>query len=623
MSKSPDKVIQVFCSELCQSSSCGSEEINLINYKVHGLEPNVTIGYDSFVDDPQNLPDRVLDLLQIAAMVFCADRMVRRGERDSISNKSWARSFRFHISVLDFSFWNDPKVKTALSKALCFMTGDRAFDFDFHEAEIGHFEEKKSQQMTLFSGETYRVSRVDDYDVMLFSGGLDSLAGILEELISKERKVIAVSHKSNKTVVHLQKELIDRLNQDYSGKILPYGFSCHYKGMASVEETQRTRMFLFSAIAFAVCQCFDKHSFFVYENGVTSLNFSIQTDVINARASRTTHPKTLGLLKEFYRLFDESFDIVAPYYRKTKEDVVKVFQKLNRLDLIASSISCSATRTKHSMCPHCGCCSQCIDRRFAIFAAELTDYDGEYADDFIREIPNQEAKQRLYQQMRFASAKDFNTPFDILKNYGSETQDAIAFWPCDNSEDSLSEIHELLMRYSDSAIRAVKQMQLKYDDLRNPIAANSFLKIVTNREYLKTPYERRVAEIDEKLKISIPQMFKSKPPADENDFNEKIVAILKSNNEHWLREFPMLLFDPTHYRADASYDGLVIESKYLRGKTTAGKAVNGIASDITLLHPEQNVLFIVYDPERKITDDDSFCKSLMSRKANCDVKVYR
>ena len=225
--------------------------------------------------------------------------------------------------------------------------------------------------------------------------------------------------------------------------------------------------------------------------------------------------------------------------------------------------------------------------------------------------------------MRFASAKDYQTPFDLLKNFGSETQDAISFWPCDNPEDSLTEIHELLMRYSDSALRAVKQMQLKYDDLRNPVLANSFLKIVANREYLKTPYERRIAEIDEKLKLAIPQMFNAEPPSNENDFNDKLVAILKSSNEHWLREFPMLLFDPTHYRADASYEGLVIESKYLRGSTTASVAINGIAADITMLNSEQNAMFVVYDPERKITDDATFCASLMSKKANCVVKVYR
>ena len=623
MSKSPESQIQVYCGELCKSSVCTPTEINLVNYRVNDLEPNVTIGYDGFVNDPKSLPNRVLDLLQIAAMVFCADRMSRRGERDSITNQAWARSFVFHISVLDYDFWQADKVNGLLAEALQFMTGDRSYKFNFCKAEKGHFEEKRYQQLSLFSEESYRVSGIDDYDVVLFSGGLDSLAGVLERLTVENRKVISVSHKSNNTVVHLQKELIKKLNLDYDKRVLPYGFSCHNRGIPSLEETQRTRMCLFSAIAFSICQCFSKHSFYVYENGVTSLNFAVQTDVINARASRTTHPKTLGLLKRFYRLFDASFDIITPYYRKTKEDIVKVFQKLNRLDLIASSVSCSSTRTKSSMCPHCGCCSQCIDRRFAVFAAALADYDASYAEDFIYDIKDHETSQRLYQQMRFASAKDYRTVFDMMKHFGSETQDAVEFWPCDNPDDSLDEIHELLLRYSDSALRAVKQIQLKYEDLRNPVASNSFLKIIADREYLKTPYERRAEEIDEKLKISLPQMFKTERPKNENDFNDKVMALLTGSDERWKREFPIISFGITSYRADGSYDGLIIESKYIRAKTSPSVATQGIAADITQLSEGQFVFFVVYDPERQITDDESYCNSLMSKKENCIVRVYR
>ena len=330
-------------------------------------------------------------------------------------------------------------------------------------------------------------------------------------------------------------------------------------------------MFLFSAIAFAVCQCFNKHNFYVFENGVTSLNFSVQTDVINARASRTTHPKTLGLLKKFYRLLDGSFEIITPYYRKTKEEIIKVFQKLNRLDMIASAVSCSSTRNNSSMIPHCGCCSQCIDRRLAVFAADLEKYDGTYAEDFIVEIKDHETSQRLYQQMRFASANGYSNLNDMLKNYGSETQDAVQFWPCDNPEDSLNEIHDLLMRYSDSALRAAKSIQLEYEDLRRPVKDNSFLRIVSGREYLKTPYERRIEEIDEKLKISLPKMFKSNKPKNENDFNDKVVALLSSSNERWMREFPVIAFGITNYRADESFDGLIIESKYIRDNTGSAR----------------------------------------------------
>lgn len=624
MSESSSRTIQVYCGELCKSSQCSPDELNLINYPINDLEPNVTIGYEGFVFDPHTLSDRILDLLQISAMVFCADRMARRGERESVSNVSWARSFDFHISVLDHEFWMQKKVQNTLSEALCFMTGDRSFTFDFQKAELGHFEEKKNHQLSLFPKETDRITDADAYDVMLFSGGLDSLAGLLEELSNQNQKVITVSHMSNNVVIHLQRKLISRLNQDYSNRILSYGLTCHNKKMlSSLEETQRTRMFLFSAIAFAICGCFNKHKFFVYENGVTSLNFSVQTDVINARASRTTHPKTLGLLRKFYKLFDSSFDIIAPYYKSTKEDIIKIFQKLNRLDLISSAVSCSSTRTKHSMCPHCGCCSQCIDRRFAIFAAGLTDYDGEYAEDFIYEMKDHETTQRLYQQMRFASAKDYQTQFDLLKNYGDETQDAIEYWPCDNPQDSLEEIHNLLMRYSDSVLRAAKQIQIKYDDLRTPISENSFLKIISSREYLKTPFERRIEEIDKKLKLSLPLLFNTEKPKNENDFNDKIIGLLQSAEERWLREYPTLKFGITQYRADGYFDGLIVESKYIRGNTSPSVASQGIAADITEIAPEQNVFFVVYDPERKITDDENYCKSFMVRKPNCVMKVYR
>ncbi len=623
MNNSPEKTVHVYSGELCHSAECGPNEINLINYKVNGIDPNITIGYEGFVYDPTTLPDKILDLLQIAAVVFCADRMARRGERTSISNQGWARSFEIHVSVLDYEFWTNDKTKKALADALTFMTGDRSYVFDFQKADKGHFEEKKLQQLSLFPKEADIIQDIDNYDVMLFSGGLDSLAGLLEELCINGRKVITVSHKSNNGVIHLQQTLIKKLNEDYEQKIIPYGFSCHNRGIASVEETQRTRMFLFSAIAFSICQCFGKHQFYVFENGVTSLNFPVQTDVINARASRTTHPKTLGLLKKLYRLFDESFEIIAPYYQKTKEDIIKVFEKLNRLDLITSALSCSSTRTKRSVCLHCGCCSQCIDRRFAVYAAGLFAYDAQYAEDFCREIKDEETRQRLYQQMRFASGKDLQSIFEMRKHFPTDIDNAVEYWPRDNPADSLDEIYELLNRYSDSVIRAVKQIQLIYDDLRNPITDKSFLKIVSSREYLKSPFERRVNEIDNTLRHSIPLMFKSEKPKNENDFNDKVVALLSARNERWIREYPVISFGITSYRADSSCDGLIIESKYIRGTTTPSAATNGIAADITIIDENQNVFFVVYDPERKIVDDKIFCESLMAKKGNCFIKIYR
>lgn len=109
----------------------------------------------------------------------------------------------------------------------------------------------------------------------------------------------------------------------------------------------------------------------------------------------------------------------------------------------------------------------------------------------------------------------------------------------------------------------------------------------------------------------------------ENDLNNKIVGILNSADERWIREYPVIEFGITNYRADSSFDRLIIETKYIRGDTSPSKITDGIAADITKIPAEQNVFFIIYDPERQIKDDEGFCLSFMNRKNNCFVKVYR
>ncbi len=416
--QSPD-IIHVNCGELCTTNDCTASEINLFHKDIGELTSNVTIGYAQFIENADNLPIRILDLLQIAAYVFCGDRMANRGMRDSVNFESWARSFEYHIPVQDLDFWNSDKIKRALNDALSFMTGDRFYSFYFSKT-INNPAEGGYKQLSLFTDECQNISEAETTDIMLFSGGLDSLAGAVQRLNEEtDRSLCFVSHKSNRSVTHTQKALFEAINKQYDNRVKQYSFECcNHNGLKSKDETQRTRMFLFSAIAFSICYCYNKHSFYVYENGITSLNMSKQADVINARASRTTHPKTLGLLRKLYRLFDPSFDIIAPYYNRTKAEIVEVFKQYHSENLIASSVSCSKSRA--SQIPHCGCCSQCIDRRFALYAAGLSDYDAEYATDFIHAYPGDdknETKQRLYTTMRLANLEDISTKEDFISKY--------------------------------------------------------------------------------------------------------------------------------------------------------------------------------------------------------------
>jgi len=623
MTNASPKLVKVFCGELCRSVECTSTELNLLNRNINGLEANITIGYEKFVKDPENLPPRILDFLQIAAHIFCADRLIYRGGRDSLSNKAWGRSFEFHIPVLDFNFWNNQALQNALSEALVFMTGDRKYSFVFEKSELGHLPKTAVKQLSLFNEDVEYNSGADRADVLLFSGGLDSLAGAIERLNTlPNNKLIVVSHKANKSIIRTQNQIAEHLKERYKDRLLPYGFECHNKKTQSKEETQRTRMFLYSSIAFAICNCANKHSFYVYENGITSINLPTQTDVVNARSSRTTHPKTLGLMKKVFQFFDTGFDIIAPYYNKTKEDVFKIFNTYDEKELLRSSVSCSATR-KLGLISHCGCCSQCIDRHFAAYASGLEEYDVDYMDNFITKIPDDETRQRLWQLLRMASAERLQTPEELFKNFPDEIVDLLEYWHCDNPEDSLTEIFSLFSRYGDSIMRAAKAMQSKHDNLSIPIASDSLISMLSSREYLKTPTQIRVEEIEKVLLKSIPQAFHTSKPKNEDDFNNNIQALLTAAGSSFTREYPVLRFGISSYRADLSEDALIVESKYLRGKTPPSVATEAIAADITKIPNGLSVLFIVYDPERKISDDTIFISSFEEKRQLCFIRIFR
>lgn len=621
MSQQTPDMIRVFCGELCESNTCDSSTINLLHRDMNDIAANITIGFEKFVRDPETLQPRILDLLQIAAYIFCADRMANRGSRSSVNNDSWARSYEINVPVMDYDFWNDSKVSNAMSEALQFMTGDRKYIFKFHMATESILE-LKNKQLSLFCGEFEGIEEADKIDIMLFSGGLDSLAGAIQRLNKEcKRKLCAVSHKSSKTVIHTQSVIINHLNGRYNNSVHQYGFECHNHKMKSIEESQRTRMFLFSAIAFSICSCYGKHEFYVYENGITSINLPKQGDVINARASRTTHPKTLGLLKTFYRLFDDSFEIVAPYYNKTKAEIMEIFSLYHEESIISSSVSCSSTRDKQGA--HCGCCSQCIDRRFAIYAAGLSDYDALYTHDFVtHDIRDEETRQRLYYTMRLASAERIRSKNELLSNFPTDIFDVINYWIGNNPDDSLDEVYELLCKYGDSVLRAVKAMRDKHEDLKLPVNNKSFLGIVSERNYLRSPTANRINEIDRLLKNAIPTMFQRKKPENENDFNDKIQALLSTNGD-FTREYPVLGFWNSTYIPDHAQDCLLIESKYLRGNTTPSKITEGIAADITKIPSNHGVMFIVYDPERKIINDAQFSEEFEKKRAECFVRIYR
>ena len=609
-------------AQLPDGGSAAASRIQILNYESRcGRPANLRIGLPDFVRGVYHLPDRVLDLLELAAYVYCADRMTSRGQVKALEYHAWARSLHFVARVRDHEFWRQKEVSDGLSGALEFMTGDRRYCFTFLP---GH----TTPPTGLFDAEEFRLSDAGKPSVLLFSGGLDSLAGAIQCLEDSDANVCLVSHQSQAGTKRTQNQLARALRDRYPNRVSHYKFSCHLAGQRAVEETQRTRAFLYMSIAYAIAQAYGCDEFLVHENGITSINFPRREDLANARASRTTHPQTIGRLQGVFSLVGQrKMCIGMPFLWKTKTDVVDGIRKGPQPELLPSSVSCSKTFQNLGQASHCGGCSQCVDRRFAAYGSGSDDLDesGLYAQDIIAgNIADGAVKTTAVDYVR--QARKFAT-WNIdhfAHEMVSELAELVDHVPdCRNETETTEKVWQLCRRHGHQVEKGMDRMRELHDNLYEELPRNSLLQLISGREYLKKPVDRLVASLRD-IALSIPEMFAVDRPLNENDLNQKISALFDSHKLELMREHPVVSFAGGHTVADHGRDDLdlVVETKYVRGGTSPSKASDGMAADITKYPQEAHILFLVYDPGRAIRNDQRFIDDLESR-GRCTVQLLR
>ena len=312
-----------------------------------------------------------LDLLEIAAYVYSADQSKTRGGNTfPLDGQNWYRRFELSIPVRHAEVWSRPDVCGKLTELLSFMADDE-YNFDFRPL-VGDWERE-----TYFEFEK-GVPWFKPDSVLLFSGGLDSLTGVVEELQDKDRKVLLVSHRPVSKIDKPQRELVAALKKKFKAdrRLLHVPVWVNKKKGITKDANQRTRSFLYASLAAVIATMTDSHEIKFYENGVVSCNLPISDQVIGARASRSTHPKTLKLMSEFYSaLFGSEFSVVNPFFSKTKSDVLSTLKGYDGQEFIPVSRSCTRTMSSTRVHTHCGACSQCIERRLAALYNGLEDFD--------------------------------------------------------------------------------------------------------------------------------------------------------------------------------------------------------------------------------------------------------
>jgi 7-cyano-7-deazaguanine synthase in queuosine biosynthesis len=355
-------------------------------------------------------------------------------------------------------------------------------------------------------------------EVILFSGGMDSFAGAIEELAISGNSVVLVSHRSASKIAATQKRLIDQLRKRFGARrVLHLPVWVHVDSSLNKEPTHRTRSFLFAALGAVTATLFGRARIRIYENGVVSLNLPPIAQVIGARATRTTHPQVLAGFHRFLsELIGRCFDVENPFVWLTKAEVVRRISVNGCGDLIRDTRSCTRVREMTILHPHCGQCSQCIDRRFAVLVAGQEDEDPAEAykvDLFSGERPPGPDREMVLAFVRSATRINQMADVAFFANYG-ETSRIVGYFdePADAVAERILDLHRRhafgICRIFDQAISrhasALRQGNLPSDCLISLIvgqrgALSGYPIPKREPERLATDTEIRIA-VDEKRK---------------------------------------------------------------------------------------------------------------------------
>jgi 7-cyano-7-deazaguanine synthase in queuosine biosynthesis len=321
-----------------------------------------------------------------------------------MSLRGWVRQFELTLGVRNPEVWNHPRTKEILTQILTWLTED-IWILQFQRQEEAR--RPTDLQASLFSAPP------TDALVVLYSGGLDSLAGTVAFLQDNPNRNLvlmsAVSHRLSGVV----KEQVRRLQRKFSVNrvqhaLMPFHVN-HDEKDKKEESTQRTRGFLFLSFGIAEAIACNASRIMTCENGIGMLNLPLNRHQLGAQNTRAVHPKTLLLMNSL--LTNLGFDHIrcgAPYILKTKGELCTHMSESILSSLCRTTISCDSFPLREARPDgytdaqlHCGYCTSCLFRRQALFAAglQVEDAGTPYQYDVCKHLPTKRAS-RL-EQLKF------------------------------------------------------------------------------------------------------------------------------------------------------------------------------------------------------------------------------
>jgi 7-cyano-7-deazaguanine synthase in queuosine biosynthesis len=312
------------------------------------------------------------DLLRVMAAVLEADRLsprrLRQGKRLE-RDLAWQRQLSLRIAVESPDRW--AQAIPQLARLLSFMTDD-AWHFEFD----GFVKNHREQQLLPFE------SAEGTTEVALFSGGLDSVAGLLARHKLRDGTFLAVSACGNDVRGAAQRGALDTLRSlgvNVNWLKLDHQLRGTGRPRSGMESSQRSRGLLFLAMGATAASQLEIPSFSTFETGVGCINLPTSAAQVGAQGTRAMHPRTLSLFNHLVAaVLDKPVRVIAPFFLHTKGELCRLAaSELPALAAIAMSCDEGEGHKQDPML-HCGLCTSCLFRRIALRAGgaapDLTTY---------------------------------------------------------------------------------------------------------------------------------------------------------------------------------------------------------------------------------------------------------
>jgi len=344
------------------------------------------LGYERVFDFTTDFTSVKFDFFLISAIVYGVDNLLSRA---NYSNDGWTRDIEVVFPVNNLSAWTGKEEK--LKQILDFLTGDN-WQISFRQIEV----------VNLFQPRTNR-RKIPIYDkntiksVSLFSGGLDSLIGVIDELekLGANERILFVSHFDSKSPGPNgdQNRLLRHLLTQYPNKIywiqskLALSRKDGEGNRVTIENNYRSRSLFFVGLG---CYLSPIDELIIPENGTISINYPLTPSRVSSLSTRTTHPYVLKHTQELLTNLGLVTKIYNPYTLKTKGEMfVECTNQPFLKSIYQDSVSCGKRgRKQHNYdvrnAEHCGRCMPCIYRRAALNKAGL-DNENHYGN-FITKV---------------------------------------------------------------------------------------------------------------------------------------------------------------------------------------------------------------------------------------------